>query len=156
MVRQLLLTGSSVCIDNGSAEHAKVILEEMFKQAQKTAYIFCGCISMSVWGSDAMAANIEDAIINRGVNVRFIVQNPSNIPENSPTVSALRRHPGTIVSSPMFKDFKSHFAVFDSKMYRIEKDDSAKTAVACANSREDALLLNGLAEKMFDIAKREV
>lgn len=152
MVRRLILSGSPVSIDNGSPEHAKVILEEMFKHVQKTAYVFCGCISMSVWGSQAMATNIEDAIVNRNVNVKFIVQNPDKIPADSPTVVALRRHPGTIVSSSLFKEFESHFAVFDQKMYRIEKDDGAKTAVACANSPDNAVPLHQLAVQMVDIA----
>ena len=152
MVRQLIAMGSPVRIDNSSAEHAKVILEEMFRAAQKTAYVFCGCISLPVWGSVAMAENIEDAIATRGVSVRFIVQNPQAIPVDSPTVAALRRHKGTIVTSPIFKDFASHFAVFDSKMYRFEKSDAAKTAVACANGRESAGQLHQLAEQMIDVA----
>lgn len=152
MVRRLILTGASVCIDNGSPEHAKIILEEMFKHVQKTAFVFCGCISMSVWGSQTMAANIEDAIAARGVAVRFIVQTPEKIPSDSPTVAALRRHPGIIVSSPIFKEFESHFAVFDQKMYRIEKDDGAKTAVACANSPVNAVPLHQLAEQMISMA----
>ena len=152
MVRRLILTGSPVSIDNGSSEHAKVILEEMFKHVQKTAYVFCGCISMSVWGSQAMAANIEEAIDVRGVAVRFIVQNPDKIPADSPTVAALRRHQGSIVTSTAFKEFESHFAVFDQKMYRIEKDDGAKTAIACANSPANAVPLHRLAEQMIAIA----
>ncbi len=153
MVRRLILAGSPIRIDNGSPAHARVILEEMFKHAQRTAFVFCGCISIPVWGSDTMAANIEDAIVNRGVDVRFIVQHPEKIPEGSPTVAALRRHPGVIVSSPKFKDFASHFAVFDQKMYRIEKDDAAKTAVACANSRVDGSALEQLAKQMSEIAR---
>lgn len=152
MMRRLILAESPIRIDNGSAEHAKIILEEMFRHAQKTAFVFCGCISMSVWGSDTMAANIEEAIVNRDVDVRFIVQHPENIPADSPTVAALRRHPGVIVSSPEFNDFASHFAVFDQKMYRIEKDDAEKTAIACANNRSDGDALDQLARKMIDIA----
>ena len=154
MVRRLILIGSPLRIDNGSAAHARVILEEMFKHAQKTAFVFCGCISMEVWGSATMAANIEDAICNRGVEVRFIVQNPDKIPVDSPTVSMLRRHPGTIVTSPLFKDFESHFAVFDQKMYRIEKNDAAKTANAYANNRENGAELDKLAKLMSGIAEQ--
>ena len=154
MVRRLILTGSPVRIDNGSAEHAKVILEEMFKHVQRTAFVFCGCISMSVWGSETMAANIEDAIVNRDVHVRFIVQHPDKIPEDSPTVTMLRRHPGTIVTSPLFKDFESHFSVFDQKMYRIEKNDAAKTAIAYANNRENGIALEQLAKQMSEIAEQ--
>ena len=154
MVRRLIVAGSPVRIDNGSAEHAKVILEEMFRHAQRTAFVFCGCISMSVWGSDTMAANIEDAICNRGVEVHFIVQNPDKIPADSPTVIMLRRHPGTIVTSPLFKDFESHFAVFDQKMYRIEKNDAAKTANAYANNRENGVALEQLAKQMLEIAEQ--
>ena len=152
MVRRLILTGSPVGIDNGSPEHAKVILEEMFKHVQKTAYVFCGCISLSVWGSQAMASNIEEAIVERNVDVRFIVQNPDKIPADSPTVKALRRHPGSIITSPLFKNFEAHFSVFDQKMYRIEKDDGAKTAVACANSPANAMPLHQLAQGMIEIS----
>ena len=152
MVRRLILTGSPIRIDNGSAAHARVILEEMFKHAQKTAFVFCGCISMPVWGSETMAANIEEAIVNRDVHVRFIVQHPNEIPAYSPTVAVLRRHPGTIVTSPLFKDFESHFAVFDQKMCRIEKNDAAKTANAYANNRENGIALEQLAKQMSEIA----
>lgn len=154
MVRRLILTGSPLRIDNGSAEHARVILEEMFKYTQKTAFVFCGCISMSVWGSDTMAANIEDAIANRGVHVRFIVQRPNDIPDDSPTVATLRRHPGVIVSSPLFREFESHFAVFDQKMFRIENDDGAKTAIAYANNPEGGTRLGQLAMRMSEIAEK--
>lgn len=153
MVRRLILTGSPIRIDNGSAAHARVILEEMFKHAQKTAFVFCGCISMSVWGSETMAANIEDAICNRGVEVHFIVQHPDEIPADSPTVAMLRRYPGTIVTSPMFEDFESHFAVFDQKMCRIEKNDRAKTANAYANNRENGVALEQLARQMNEISE---
>jgi len=153
MVRRLILTGSPLRIDNGSPAHARVILEEMFKHTQNKAFVFCGCISLPVWGSETMAANIEDAICNRGVHVRFIVQRPEEIPANSPTVAVLRSHPGTIVTSSMFKDFKSHFAVFDKKMYRIEKDDEAKTAIAYANNRKGGAELEQLAIQMSDIAE---
>ena len=154
MVRRLILAGSPIRIDNGSPAHARVILEEMFKHAQRTAFVFCGCISMSVWGSETMAACIEDAICNRGVDVHFIVQNPDKIPAASPTVAMLRRHPGTIVTSPLFKDFESHFAVFDQKMYRIEKNDADKTANAYANNRENGVALEQLAKQMSEIAKQ--
>ena len=154
MVRRLILTGSPIRIDNGSAAHARVILEEMFKHTQKTAFVFCGCISMSVWGSETMATNIEDAICNRDVHVRFIVQRPSEIPADSPTVAVLRRHPGTIVTSPMFKDFESHFSVFDQKMYRIEKNDAAKTAIAYANNPKDGSELEKLARQMSEISEQ--
>ena len=154
MVRRLIVTGSPIRIDNGSSEHARVILEEMFRHAQRTAFVFCGCISMSVWGSETMAACIEDAICNRGVDVHFIVQNPDKIPAASPTVAMLRRHPGTIVTSPLFKDFESHFAVFDQKMYRIEKNDAEKTANAYANNRENGAELDKLAKLMSGIAEQ--
>lgn len=155
MVRRLILAGSPIRIDNGSPAHARVILEEMFKHAQRTAFVFCGCISMQVWGSETMAACIEDAICNRGVDVHFIVQNPEKIPAASPTVAMLRRYPGTIVTSPVFKDFESHFSVFDQKMYRMEKNDAAKTAIAYANDRANATDLEQLAKQMSEIAKPE-
>lgn len=153
MIRRLIEIGSPVTINNDSADHARVILEEMFRASRKTAYVFCGCISMSVWGSDVMAANIEDAI-GRGVDVRFVVQHPGQMPDESPTVQVLRRYGDRVSFSEKFSDFGSHFAVFDEKMYRFEKDDEAKTAIACANGRDNASPLHQLAVQMLAVSQK--
>ena len=75
MVRRLILAGSPIRIDNGSAEHAKVILEEMFRHAQKTAFVACLSepehvtnLNVNFIFKDAFSLNILHLICSPGLN----------------------------------------------------------------------------------------
>lgn len=147
MVQQLIAVDSPAIIGNNSPAHAKVLLEEMFAHAKSTAYVYCGKISNEVWGGDALAEAVHDAIV-RKVDVKFIVQHPDQIPADS-AIAVYLREKNAIYTSDAFATIGSHFAVFDSKMYRFERDDSAKTATACMNGGVSAELLHGLAKDML-------
>lgn len=148
MVHLLVEMQSPSLIDNGSASHARVILEEMAAAAKKSIHVFCGCIDKNTWGSQQMADSVEKAF-EGGADVKFLVQRPSDIPDDSPTVAVLRRHPRSIFDASPFASFKQHFAVFDRRMFRFEKDDEAKTAIASANRPEMAEPLGDLVANML-------
>ena len=151
MVRRFIAIDSPNLIRNSSPAHAQILLEEMFAQMQKTAYVYCGRISNEVWGSARLAEAIQQAFERPGTEIRFLVQHPDKIPEGSLVAEILRQH-GAIVTSPAFGEINSHFAVFDSKMYRFEKDDGDKTARACVNDPSMAGALAGLAQLMIHSA----
>lgn len=152
MVRRFIAIDSPNLIENSSPVHARILLEEMFANAKTSAYVYCGCISSKVWGGDELADAVRTAI-SRGVDVRFIVQHPENIPSDS-VVAAVLRQSGAdrIHTSPKFAQLGSHFAVFDEKMYRFERDDGDKKAIACVNAPDTAKLLHGLAQTMLKAA----
>lgn len=150
MVKLLMKINSPTVIGNSSPAHAKVLLEEMFNGAEKTAFVYCGCISDEVWGGDAIANAVRGAI-ERKVNVKFIVQHADRIPPNSAIYRLMQQH-GGIVTSPRFAEIKSHFAVFDGKMYRFEKSDAEKTADASMNDPEWCAKLEELAHAMIAAA----
>lgn len=151
MVKMLIEIESHTIVGNSSPAHAKVLLEEMFKHAKETAYVYCGKISNEVWGGDAVANAVRTAI-EKGVTVRFIVQHPEQVPQDSAVKRILDEHKIQIHSSPKFGNIASHFAVFDGKMYRFENDDTAKTAKACMNSVDLGAKLKSLAEQMLEVA----
>ncbi|MBO7685243.1 MAG: hypothetical protein J6V72_02595 [Kiritimatiellae bacterium] len=152
MVRRFIAIDSPNLIENSSPAHAKILLEEMFANAQKSAYVYCGRISDTVWGGENLA-NAVRAAIARGVEVRFIVQHPEDIPQNSVVAEVLREHgENTIHTSREFAQLGSHFAVFDDKMYRFEKDDGDKKAIACVNAPDTARSLRELAQAMLRVA----
>lgn len=147
MVKLFIEIDSPATISNNNRDHAKIILEELFRNAKDTAYVYCGRISNEVWGGTSVALAIIDAL-NRGVNVQFVVQHPEEIPEDSAVVDILRKH-GRIHSSEKFAEIGTHFAVFDGKRYRLEKDDEAKSASVCMNSVATAGKLKEIAEVMI-------
>ena len=141
---------SPAAINNTNADHAKIILEAMFAAVTTSAFVFCGHVAPDVWGSETMARNIEMAIL-RGVDVKFIVERPGDLPtaDDSPTVAALRRNPGVLVASDGIPGWNRHFAVFDSKRFRVETNHENKTAIACANNPEIAQGLERIAKAML-------
>lgn len=148
MVRRFIAINSPNLIKNSSPAHAQILLEEMFAHMQKTAYVYCGRISNEVWGSARLADAIRQAFERPGTEIKFMVQHRDKIPEESLVVAILREH-NAIITSPAFGGINSHFAVFDSKMYRFEKDDGNKTAIACVNAPTMAGALTGLAQIML-------
>ena len=151
MVKLLIEIGSPTVVGNESPAHAKVLLEEMFNAAKKTAYVYCGRISDAVWGGDGVSAAVKGAI-DRGVDVRFIVQHPDKIPAGSRVKAILDENRIAVHSSRSFAQINSHFAVFDGRMYRFEKDDAAKTATACMNNPGNGEALRELALEMIEKA----
>lgn len=152
MVRQFIEIGSPNLIRNSSPAHARILLEEMFANAKISAYVYCGCISDTVWGGEELAAPVREAL-ERGVDVRFIVQHPEKIPGNSAVAAVLRSHGDDVIhSSDHFATLNSHFAVFDEKMFRFEKNDDDKTAIACVNGPKFAKPLHDLAIAMWNVA----
>ena len=151
-VRRFIAIDSPNLIENSSPAHARILLEEMFANAKTSAYVYCGCISSVVWGGKGLADAVRTAI-SRGVDVRFIVQHPENIPSDSVVAAALREYGADrIHTSLKFAQAGSHFAVFDDKMYRFERDDGDKKAIACVNAPDTARLLRELAQAMLKAA----
>ena len=153
-IETMIRIDSQTIIKNTNATHAKIILEAMFAAATTSALVFCGHVSDDVWGSETMARNIETAI-RRGVEVKFIVEHPQDMPnpKDSPTVAMLRCNPNILVSSVAITGWNRHFAVFDSKRFRVETNHGRKTAIACVNNREVAEGLEQVARAMLDIAR---
>ena len=152
MVQRFIEMESPNLIQNSSPEHARILLEEMFLHAKTSAYVYCGCISDKVWGGEDLATAVRTAI-ERGVKVRFIVQHPEKIPAGSAVAAVLRQHGEDMIhSSTLFATWDSHFAVFDEKMFRFEKRDDDKTAIACVNGPDTARKLRDLALSMLDVA----
>lgn len=129
-VERYIENNVSLEIGNSSPAHARVLIDCMFRHAQKTAYVFCGCLSNEVWGDERIAASVEDAI-GRGVEVVFLVQRRDDIPGDSPVKRVLEASGNRILSSPLFAEVEHHFAVFDGQRYRFEYDDGRKMATAC-------------------------
>ncbi len=152
MVRRFIAIDSPNLIENSSSAHARILLEEMFANANTSAYVYCGRISNAVWGGKGLADAVRAAIA-RGVDVRFIVQHPEDIPPDSVVAEALREHGADAIhTSREFAQLGSHFAVFDDKMYRFERDDGDKKAIACVNAPDTARLLRELAQAMLKVA----
>lgn len=150
MVKLFIEIDSPATISNNNSDHAKIILEELFRSAKETAYVYCGHISNEVWGGDTMAAVIDRAVRNN-VKVRFIVQKPNEIPKDS-AVAAFLKERNLICSSEKFSALGTHFAVFDGKRYRLEKNDEAKSATVCMCNEASAGKLKETAELMINAA----
>lgn len=153
-IELMIRIDSPAVIDNTNADHAKIILEAMFAAVTTSAFVFCGELSPDVWGGENMAQNVQNAI-RRGANVKFIVEHPetASAQADMPIMDVLRGHPGVLTTSGPIQGWNRHFAVFDSKRFRVETNHDAKTALACANDSKLAKGLEFVAETMLKTAK---
>ena len=62
MVRRFIAIDSPNLIENSSPAHARILLEEMFANANTSAYVYCGRISNAVWGGKGLADAVRAAI----------------------------------------------------------------------------------------------
>ena len=102
-----------------------------------------------------MARNVQSAIL-RGADVKFIVEHPETAAAQAdmPIVEVFRANPGVLMTSGPIQGWNRHFAVFDSKRFRVETSHEEKTALACANNSKLAKGLEFVAETMLKTAER--
>lgn len=153
MVQQLIDMGSPTIIQNSSPSHARIILEQMFATAKKSALVFCGCLSSDVWGSKTMLTNVQKAI-DDNVEVRFVIQRSDPDKRAAELFQKLEEKQVVYTDASLANLDALHFAVFDGKMYRIEKNDAEKSATACAYDVETSRILEDYVRRMVVYVER--
>lgn len=159
MVEALAKSGSPDVIDNSSAEHAAILIKNMFNYATVCVDLFSGCLTKSVYERQ----DIKDAgrsFIARGGKVRILVQdeNSDEFLKDHEFIRSVKsacddgkdgNFTVSKLSPAIGKDIKAHFLVMDKRAYRYEPDKLKHEAVACFNNPDIALSLSGLFDALI-------
>lgn len=135
-----LIKGNSPEIfDNSSRLHAKVIIQELIRHAERTVRIQCTNFATDIYGDSETQAIIKDAIC-RGVEVKIVVR---RLPQENLFADELNRlREGTVTKE---KDlWRTDFCVVDSMRYRLERDGVVGSAYVCAYDTEVSELLENI------------
>jgi hypothetical protein len=130
-VASLLEAHANKMINNGLPEHAAVLFEQFFKNAQEQVCIFCKNLAAPVFGRQFVVDAAREAL-GRGIRIEILLQDSQ--PEQSSFTDLLRKAPSgvtiTTAQSEVAKTFKVNFAVMDLRAYRFEEDRERFKATA--------------------------
>jgi hypothetical protein len=142
-VEQLMLSGSSMQVLNGKPEHAAVLFELFFKNAQRFIKIFCHRLDKRVFDRPEVIEAAADAA-KRGVAIDIIVQSKSeslrflNRLKTLDIKESIRMELTENVDKPLVSQLEVNFAVMDDRAYRLEPDLRELKATACMNDTTTA------------------
>lgn len=130
-LRKGIDAGYTEIFSNSSPEHAAIIFKVFCETAKDTIRIYCGKLSKMVYGT--LGEQIK-AAADRGVNIQVLTA--ATAPESAETAAVLQslnaiRHVDENAAAKL-----PHFAVIDSKRYRIETDANQRRAFVCANASD--------------------
>lgn len=144
-------------IYNASLEHAAILVENLFKVAERDVNIFSGSLNPRVFGGSKVLDRAAQFLGRSGSKVRIIVENEADIDiEDHPF---LKRFKDTddLELVRLDKDLSEktayHFIVADSDSYRFEKNKSKPAAVASFGDAPGGERLSTIFEKLWQKSK---
>ena len=135
--------GEATYIYNGSMDHAAIVIEAMFTQAQKNFVILTGNLNARVYGREEVVKQAKLFLSGSVKNVLRVVLE-EDIPENRkqhPFFQALAEYDNFLVryAPPKIQEkYDFHFSEMDGNSYRIEYDKKKPFAVAAFGDKEGA------------------
>ena len=152
LVKKLFAEKLNDTIANGTPQHAAVLYEAMFSNAQKNIRIFCNDLSVDVFGKDEVVTAAQDAL-NRGVKFEIAYL---NLPKLSDFIKLITKENYNekveiYKATREIKDLDGksiNFAVMDSCGFRFENNKEECKAFASANRPDIAEPLIKLFDNM--------
>lgn len=126
---RMLKTRNSGILSNSSREHAKVILQELFRFARKRILLQCSKFAKDIY-CDKETQDLIKGALRRGVNVHiFIREAKADSNDFASELNSLV--PGTVKVGETLS--RTDFCAADDA-YRIEMDETRGKALVCANA----------------------
>ena len=155
-VRLLALKRAGDPIYNASAEHASVVIEEMFARARKQVDILSGNLNARVYGRNRVVEEAKLFLASSHTNkLRIIVETDSlRDREIHPFFRAVHDYPNIelrTAPSDVQDLYGFHFLVMDSDSYRFERDKKQAEAIAAFGDRRGAQNIKGIFEQLWEL-----
>lgn len=140
-------------LPNGTLDHARMLMEAMFRTASKSLRILTGTLNARVYGTPEAIERAKQFLANPAHTLSIIFEEPftAEQADRHPLLAAVRHFPNVKLYSlkPELRDrISSHFAVTDEDSYRYEADKTKPSAVAAFGDKEG---MAGTLTKTFDL-----
>ncbi len=139
---------------NASVEHASVVIQYLFANAERTVDILSGSLNARVYGRNSVVEEAELFLASSANNkLRIILE--KDIPEDRrihplfkacSDVSSIELR---IASQDVQDRYQFHFVVVDKNSYRFEEDKTKSSAVAAFGHPEGAKNLAKIYEELW-------
>lgn len=149
-IENLAATSSDYVFANSGAEHACIVMSNIFKTAQTNVYMFAKNLKGDVSKGEYLI-QLEEYLKNRGYLQVLLEENSDE--NSSEAIKIMKKYPNKISISVIDKTVLqkrqeigniNHFTIADDKMFRYETDVVNYTAVCSFNDRKTYSQLNGL------------
>jgi len=138
---------------NGSVDHARVIVEALFKHANSKIDIFSGHLNARVYGPDRVVDEAEQFLAGPSRTLRILLENSDAVSTRHPLLARLQgaqnmkiRHLPADISAVI----NFHLAVADSDCYRFEADKNQVSAVAAWGDKIGGLNLQDIFDSLWN------
>ncbi len=168
-IQMLSETSDSRIFLNKGPEHAKVVLEQIFKQSKESVRIFAGNLTRVVGDDADYIAALSDFVQNEGSSVRILLNDyKEELAKESKLYMRLAyfksKGKDIVVKSTNAKPYRKsdpeqkefHFTVGDEKAYRIETDIKERKAEGSMNRTETAAPMAAFFDSLFDSDQSKV
>lgn len=156
-VQRLALERTGEPFFNASEDHAAIIVENMFRSAQKEVCIFTRNLAPRIYGRDASVQWAEIFLSDDSEHsLRVILREGDLLTlETNPlyrAVKGARNVSFAALDNAVHDVVESSFMVADADSYRFEPDKTKCEAVAAFNSSH-AKTLQGIFDRMWNVSK---
>lgn len=148
MVRRVIREHLTVAMDNSSAQHATVLIDELIRSAEHSVDVYCKALSPDVWSAPSVVDAIHHAI-DSGVQFRVATK---EIPARSEALSCLLSYQNASFRMYAQEGLTSNFLIVDKTAFRVEPDDSKREGFAYANNEGMAKSANGIFDSIWNQA----
>ena len=144
---------------NGTVEHAKVVIENLFEIAQRKINIFSGQLA-DVYESDVILENIKKFLEKSNSELKILLQdvekNSKKLKKNAfvKLCEDFSEKCEIQTAAEDDKTRKNHFITVDGKSYRFEPNKKEKRAIACFNDKDFTKKIDGVFKAMFERAQK--
>lgn len=128
---------------NSSIDHAAVIIEKMFRHADREVCIISNRLNARVFGQEEVVKEARGFLSDTNHSVRILLEDEAEtLSEGHPLVEELRQHPKSYevrkIPQQLVDVLNYHFTLVDDDSYRFEPDKSKWEAVAVFGDKNGA------------------
>lgn len=142
-------------IYNNSIEHASIVIENLFLEAERSVAILTGSLNAKVYGRASVVEAAKLFLVSSAKNrLRIILE--SDAPDDREihpffrTCSELHNFAVRVASQRVQSLYDFHFVVADNDSYRFEGDKTKAAAIAAFGHVEGAQNLGGIYEYIWN------
>lgn len=146
-------TGETVY--NGSADHAAVIMENLFASAQGCVRIFTGDLTAKVYGATPVVQRARQFLGHSDHKLQVIVEDLT-VSSSHPLIEELADEQGFelfILRPAVAESVPYHFSTADTDCFRFEREKNTHAAIAAFGDTQTTSHLNEIFDALLAVSE---
>ncbi|WP_157081241.1 DUF7931 domain-containing protein [Novosphingobium naphthalenivorans] len=141
---------------NGSADHAAIIMENLFASAQQCVRIFTGDLNAKVYGAAPVVQRARQ-FLGHSDHVLQVIVEDLTVSSSHPLIEELAEEDGFEMyqlDQDLSKHIPYHFSTADADCFRFEREKNSHSAIAAFGDSETTEHLNDVFSEMLKLCTK--